>query len=68
MFSISACYEGFYGPNCVHQCECVHAEACDKETGKCQCLPGYTGQLCDKGGHMFHIPLQSFANKSTMHK
>lgn len=27
----------------------MHAESCDKESGRCKCLPGYRGELCDKG-------------------
>ena len=38
-----------YGPGCIYQCDqCVHSNTCDPMTGRCQCLPGYTGDFCQK--------------------
>ncbi len=44
-----ACERGWYGPGCIHRCDCLNGAACDARTGICLCGMGATGKLCDQG-------------------
>ncbi len=44
-----ACERGWYGPGCIHRCECHNGATCDTRTGVCLCTLGTTGRLCDEG-------------------
>lgn len=37
------CPEGFHGSNCSLECHCHNGGLCDRFTGQCHCLAGYTG-------------------------
>lgn len=47
----SVCSPGFYGHRCSQSCpQCVHSTGpCHHVTGQCECLPGFTGSLCNQG-------------------
>ncbi len=44
-----ACERGWYGPGCIHRCDCHNGATCDDRTGVCLCGMGVTGKLCDQG-------------------
>ncbi len=44
-----ACERGWYGPGCIHRCDCHNGATCDARTGICLCGMGVTGRLCDQG-------------------
>lgn len=44
-----ACERGWYGPGCIHRCDCLNGATCDARTGICLCGVGVTGKLCDQG-------------------
>jgi len=44
-----ACERGWYGPGCIHRCDCHNGATCDARTGVCLCGMGVTGKLCDQG-------------------
>jgi hypothetical protein len=44
-----ACERGWYGPGCIHRCDCLNGATCDARTGICLCGMGVTGRLCDQG-------------------
>ena len=52
-FNCSRCHTGWTGPNCenVTSCfpwlHCVHG-SCTKSRMKCECEPGWVGDLCDR--------------------
>lgn len=48
IFSL-ACERGWYGPGCIHRCDCLNGATCDARTGICLCGMGVTGRLCDQG-------------------
>jgi hypothetical protein len=48
VFSL-ACERGWYGPGCIHRCDCHGGATCDARTGACLCGMGVTGRLCDQG-------------------
>lgn len=47
----AVCSPGFYGHRCSQTCpQCVHSSGpCHHITGLCDCLPGFTGALCNEG-------------------
>lgn len=51
LFLIPVCSPGFYGHRCSQTCpQCVHSSGpCHHITGLCDCLPGFTGALCNEG-------------------
>lgn len=52
------CSAGLYGEKCSRQCpQCVHASSCHHITGECQCLPGFTGPLCEQGKLYMHTQI-----------
>ena len=53
--SFSVCSPGFYGHRCSQTCpQCVHSSGpCHHITGLCDCLPGFTGALCNEGEAQF---------------
>lgn len=42
-----ACADGFYGPGCEHQCECLNAGVCLSVSGACECSAGFIGARCN---------------------
>lgn len=41
------CPDGFWGSKCQSSCpECQNRGSCNKQTGTCECEPGFMGQLC----------------------
>lgn len=40
------CQAGWFGIDCRQQCSCENSADCDIVTGRCTCLPGYNGTLC----------------------
>lgn len=41
------CPAGQWGPDCQSSCEpCANGGQCNRETGACDCPPGYTGASC----------------------
>jgi hypothetical protein len=49
MTTFLACERGWYGPGCIHRCDCHNGATCDGRTGACLCGMGITGKLCDQG-------------------
>lgn len=47
----AVCSPGFYGHRCSQSCpQCVHNTGpCHHITGQCECLPGFSGSLCNQG-------------------
>lgn len=47
----SVCPPGFYGHGCAQSCPlCVHSSGpCHHVSGICECLPGFSGALCNQG-------------------
>lgn len=47
----SVCPPGFYGHGCTQSCPlCVHSSGpCHHVSGICECLPGFSGALCNQG-------------------
>ena len=45
------CAPGFYGHGCTQPCPlCVHSSGpCHHVSGICECLPGFSGALCNQG-------------------
>ncbi|KAK2504454.1 hypothetical protein MC885_011559 [Smutsia gigantea] len=45
------CPPGFYGHGCAQPCPlCVHSSGpCHHVSGVCECLPGFSGALCNQG-------------------
>lgn len=41
------CPPGKYGVWCTSVCNCQNGGVCDKDTGQCRCLPGFSGALCE---------------------
>lgn len=41
------CPPGKYGVWCTLDCRCQNGGVCDKDTGNCRCLPGFSGALCE---------------------
>lgn len=51
-FSWKECPRFTYGKGCFQRCgNCANGATCDHVTGTCPegCMPGYTGNKCDKG-------------------
>jgi len=46
---VSVCPDGFYGEDCLEQCECRNGGHCNHETGTCECQAGWHGRMCEKG-------------------
>lgn len=49
------CPAGRWGPDCQSSCEpCANGGQCNRETGACDCPPGYTGASCSasKSSHL----------------
>ena len=52
-FIIAECSNNTYGENCTFKCNCNvtnavnHLQSCDSSSGKCRCLPTWTGETCD---------------------
>ena len=46
---VSVCPDGFYGEDCLEQCECHNGGHCNHETGTCECQAGWHGRMCEKG-------------------
>lgn len=44
----SSCPMGFYGKECLHQCNCSNNSSCDPETGECICSRGWLGRHCEE--------------------
>ncbi|OBS66974.1 hypothetical protein A6R68_04476, partial [Neotoma lepida] len=68
----SVCPPGFYGHGCTQSCPlCVHSSGpCHHVSGICECLPGFSGALCNQvcaGGHFGQdcAQLCSCANNGT---
>lgn len=57
--TVSACPDGFYGENCLHQCICRNGGTCDHVTGHCACPKGWTGLACEQGGSINCIMRQT---------
>lgn len=51
--SVPECEEGRYGKNCTEVCRCMNGGRCDRVTGKCVCLRGWTGDLCQSGDFLY---------------
>ena len=49
--TISACPDGWYGQDCIHQCNCVNGASCDRKTGRCICSNGWRGIRCAQSKH-----------------
>ena len=47
----SECPDGTYGQDCMEICMCIDGSVsipeCDIVTGRCNCLPQYTGINCE---------------------
>ena len=43
------CQAGRWGKGCAEVCLCINAVSCDHISGACDCMNGWTGQLCDSG-------------------
>lgn len=41
------CDEGYYGNDCLQQCQCMNGATCDHVTGMCYCTTGWTGAMCE---------------------
>lgn len=41
------CPWGKYGRWCTSTCSCQNGANCDKDTGECRCLPGFSGTYCE---------------------
>ena len=41
------CPRGVYGAGCRLSCDCHNGAACDRVTGQCICIPGWTGPTCN---------------------
>ena len=39
------CPAGTFGDNCREKCECYNSASCHHQTGRCECPPGYRGEL-----------------------
>ena len=39
------CPAGTFGDNCLEKCECYNSASCHHQTGRCECPPGYRGEL-----------------------
>lgn len=54
-----ACADGFYGPGCEHQCQCLNAGVCLSVSGACECPAGFIGARCNLS--------ESLHSKHTLH-
>ena len=43
------CNEGFFGQDCVSECQCKNGGTCDHVTGECKCPTGVFGEFCEDG-------------------
>lgn len=43
------CEAGRFGADCERQCQCENGGQCDKQTGRCSCSAGWTGERCRRG-------------------
>lgn len=43
------CVTGRFGADCQQQCECENGGQCDRQTGRCSCSAGWTGERCERG-------------------
>ncbi|KAL7988822.1 hypothetical protein Chor_007741 [Crotalus horridus] len=61
------CSPGFYGHRCNQACpQCVHSSGpCHHVTGLCDCLPGFTGALCNEVEDLERT-VQEFAHAQIM--
>ena len=41
------CAKGFYGVNCIKQCQCENSGICSRVNGSCSCTAGWFGTNCD---------------------
>ena len=47
---VRGCEKGKWGyPACEQICKCINGGACDEDTGKCICPPGFKGEQCELG-------------------
>lgn len=46
VFGVVACPPGYWGPNCIHTCNCHNGAYCSAYDGECKCTPGWTGLYC----------------------
>lgn len=50
--SVTECYDGTYGFDCVNNCSghCLNNSSCEKHNGQCKngCNPVYTNLLCNE--------------------
>ena len=44
---IAGCEAGTWGPGCQEKCDCKNNATCNIKTGKCECLAGWDGILCE---------------------
>ena len=44
----AVCRQGYYGANCMLECQCSNNGTCDPVTGQCNCSAGWTNQKCDQ--------------------
>lgn len=42
------CPNNYFGEKCAQPCSCQNQALCDHVSGKCTCLPGFEGTLCDQ--------------------
>ena len=56
------CPAGWYGDQCKQQCQCENEATCDSVDGSCDCVPGYTGRLCQNSKSGFPQALEIMEN------
>lgn len=50
------CVTGRFGADCQQQCECENGGQCDRQTGRCSCSAGWTGERCERGEPLCSCP------------